>query len=241
MKKLIALALLGAMLISATACGKSAEAAEDNCIYGQIESISGNDIVIRVAEYSEEEAQDDAQAEDASAEGKDSGKRPDFKGEMPEGFDPENLPEGFDPSKFKDGEKPEGFSRPDNGEMPEGFDPENLPEGFDPSKFQDGEMPEGFDPSQFKDGEMPEGFDPENMPEGFDPSKFGGKRPGGSSKYNITDEEKEVRIPVGTFVTTAQGVETDFSVLAAGDIIKCSIAVDKDGQETVTAVWIMEE
>ncbi|MBP0972615.1 MAG: hypothetical protein J5851_01770 [Oscillospiraceae bacterium] len=218
MKKLIALALLGAMLISATACGKSAEAAEDNCIYGQIESISGNDIVIRVAEYSEEEAQDDAQAEDASAEGKDSGKRPDFKGE-----------------------KPEGFSRPDNGEMPEGFDPENLPEGFDPSKFQDGEMPEGFDPSQFKDGEMPEGFDPENMPEGFDPSKFGGKRPGGSSKYNITDEEKEVRIPVGTFVTTAQGVETDFSVLAAGDIIKCSIAVDKDGQETVTAVWIMEE
>ena len=213
MKKLIALALLGAMLISATACGKSAEAAEDNCIYGQIESISGNDIVIRVAEYNEEEAQDDAQAEDASAEGKDSGKRPDFKGEKPEGF-----------SRLDKGERPE---RPENGEMPEGFDPENMPEGFDPSKFQDGEMPEGFDP--------------ENMPEDFDPSKFGGKRPGGSSKYNITDEEKEVRIPVGTSVTTAQGVETDFSVLAAGDIIKCSIAVDKDGNETVTAVWIMEE
>ncbi|MCR4646603.1 MAG: hypothetical protein K5695_14545 [Oscillospiraceae bacterium] len=225
MKKLIALALLGAMLISATACGKSAEAAEDNCIYGQIESISGNDIVIRVAEYNEEEAQDDAQAEDAPAEGKDSGKRPDFKGEKPEGF-----------SRPDKGERPE---RPENGEMPEGFDPENLPEGFDPSKFKDGEKPEGF--SRPDNGEMPESFDPENLPEGFDPSKFGGKRPGGSSKYNITDEEKEVRIPVGTSVTTAQGVETDFSVLAAGDIIKCSIAVDKDGNETVTAVWIMEE
>ncbi len=49
------------------------------------------------------------------------GQRPDFDGEMPEGFEP---PEGFD------GQRPDF-----NGEMPEGFEP---PEGFD------GKMPENF-------------------------------------------------------------------------------------------------
>ena len=78
------------------------------------------------------------------------GQRPDFNGEMPEGFEP---PEGFDPSNF-DGERPE------------------PPEGFDPSDF-DGQMPEGFEPPEgFGNGERPE------PPEGFG-GKRGG-RPGSS-------------------------------------------------------------
>ena len=76
-----------------------------------------------------------------AAERPDRGRRPDFGGQSPEGFDPGNMPEGFDP-----------------GNMPEGFDPGNMPDGFDP-----GNMPEGFDP-----GNMPEGFDPGNMPDGFE-------------------------------------------------------------------------
>lgn len=43
------------------------------------------------------------------------------EGDLPEGFDPENLPEGFE-----------------QGQLPEGFDPADLPEGFEP-----GERPTG--------------------------------------------------------------------------------------------------
>jgi hypothetical protein len=235
MKKFMTLLILGAMLASLTACGNAADAAvqTDNAvrsdtsaasadadavyIYGQIDSISGNDIVLLLADYHEEENSDEENeqtGQEDNADGERSGKhRGDFKGE-----------------------KPEGFTRPENGEMPEGFDPE---------KFKDGEMPEGFDPEQFKDGEKPEGFTrPENgeKPEGFDKEKFSGKRPGsGNSKYTLTGEQQELRIPVGTTVTTSLGVETDFEVLTAGDIIKCSVAKDIDGQEIVTAVWIMEK
>ncbi len=182
MKKLTALALVAAMLISATACGKSADSTETEYLYGQIESISGNDVTLRVAEYHEtEETSEDAQNEADSAAETRSGKRPDFNGERPEKGD---LPDDFDPEQFKNGEKPEGF----------------------------------------------------------DTSKFGGKpSESGSSKYTLTDEETEIRIPVGTTVTTALGVETSFEALTTGDIIKYSVAQNKDGSETVTAVWIMEE
>ncbi|MBQ5339043.1 MAG: CotH kinase family protein [Oscillospiraceae bacterium] len=79
---------------------------------------------------------------------KQGGGRPDFGGQMPEGFDPGNMPEGFDP-----------------GNMPEGFDPENMPEDF---SF--GNMPEGFDPenmpSDFANGNPKEGADTNELPEG---------------------------------------------------------------------------
>ena len=90
-----------------------------------------------------------------------------------------------------------------------------MPKGFDPSKFS-GEMPEGFDASEFS------------------------KRRSGSSKYTLTGEQEELRIPVGTSVTTAAGVETDFEALKPGDYIKCSIETDGDGQTVVTSVQIME-
>ncbi len=102
--------------------------------------------------------------------------------------------------------------------MPEGFDPSNLPEGFE--KPADGEMPEGFDKS-----------------------KFGGSKSNrsGSSSYTLTGEQEELRIAVGTTVTTALGVETDFEVLKSGNLIKCTVEKDSDGNDVITAIWIMEE
>ena len=101
------------------------------------------------------ETASDTQTAAASAEQTSWEKPGDFPfGDLPEGFDPENLPEGF------------------SGAFQEGFDAENLPEGFDgtmPGGFTPGERPEGFD------GEFPEDFDPENLPEGFTP----GERPEG--------------------------------------------------------------
>ena len=65
-----------------------------------------------------------------------------FGGQMPEGFEPDQMPEGM-PGGFDRGQMPEG--------MPGGFDRGQMPEG----------MPEGFEP-----GQMPEGFEPGQMPGG---------------------------------------------------------------------------
>ena len=101
-------------------------------------------------------------------------------------------------------------------------------------------MPADFDPS-----DLPEGFEkPENgeMPEGFDKSKFGGSRSkAGSSRYTLTGEQEELRVLVGTTVTTVLGVETDFEVLKSGDMIRCTVEKDSEGNDVITAIWIMEE
>ncbi len=284
MKKMIAAALMAAMVASLASCGKSAKAEDTEFIYGKIDSISGNDVVLLLADYNEdaEESGDrDSSGSETSGDevsreksgrlgGGEKSKnftRPE-NGEMPDGFDPGNfsgsMPEGFDPSNFS-GEMPEGFTKPENGEMPEGFDPSNfsgsMPEGFDPSNFS-GEIPEGF--TKPENGEMPDGFDPGNfsgsMPEGFDPSNFSGEIPEGftkpengempkrsnrestgSSAYTLTGEQTELRIPVGTTVTTSLGVKTDFDALSSGDIIKCSVEKNSSGEYVVTEVWIMEQ
>lgn len=212
-KQLIAAALITAMFASLASCGKSSKAADTNYIYGKIDSISGNDVVLLLAEENTdntgaENDEEDTGTSEKKSSGKHSGRN---KGEKPEGFTrPENgeMPSGFDPENFK-GEMPEGFTRPENGEMPSGFDPENFK----------GEKPEGF--SRPENGEKPE-------------------RGGNNSKYTLTGEQEEVRIPVGTDVTTSDGVKTDFDALKAGNIIKCSVEKDSDGKDVVKEVWIVE-
>ena len=212
-KQLIAAALITAMFASLASCGKSSKAADTNYIYGKIDSISGNDVVLLLAEENTdntgaENDEEDTGTSEKKSSGKHSGRN---KGEKPEGFTrPENgeMPSGFDPENFK-GEMPEGFTRSENGEMPSGFDPENF----------NGEMPEGF--SRPENGEKPE-------------------RGGNNSKYTLTGEQEEVRIPVGTDVTTSDGVKTDFDALKAGNIIKCSVEKDSDGKDVVKEVWIVE-
>ena len=212
-KQLIAAALITAMFASLASCGKSSKAADTNYIYGKIDSISGNDVVLLLAE----ENTDNTGAENDEEETGTSEKKSSVKH-----------------SGRNKGEKPEGFTKPENGEMPSGFDPENfkgeMPEGF--TKPENGEMPSGFDPENFK-GEKPEDFSrPEN---GEKP-----ERSGNNSKYTLTGEQEEVRIPVGTDVTTSDGVKTDFDALKAGNIIKCSVEKDSDGKDVVKEVWIVE-
>ncbi|MCR4861661.1 MAG: hypothetical protein K5884_03460 [Ruminococcus sp.] len=186
-KQLIAAALITAMFASLASCGKSSKAADDtNYIYGQIESISGNDVVLNLAD----EKEDKSSGEESETETGSSDKKAKHSGR-------------------NKGEKPEGFTRSENGEMPSGFDPENF----------NGEMPEGF--SRPENGEKPE-------------------RGGNNSKYTLTGEQEEVRIPVGTDVTTSDGVKTDFDALKAGNIIKCSVEKDSDGKDVVKEVWIVE-
>ena len=186
-KQFTALAVAAAMLAASTACGKSSGAAGKDYIYGKIDSISGNDVVLLLAEEKSENSSDDTEEVTQSSEIRASGSR----------------------SGRSRSNKAEGFSRPENGEMPSGFDSE---------KFSGG------------------------MPEGFSGSGSGNKagRISNNSSYTLTGEQEEVRIPVGTDVTTLNGVKTDFEVLEKGSVIKCSCEKDSDGNNVITEVWIVE-
>jgi hypothetical protein len=189
MKRLLTAAMAAALLASLTACGSAANAANSNVIYGQIDSVSGNDLVLLLAEYNENADSGDA---DAAADSDSEKRSGETKRERPENFDPSDMPEGFDFSNM-----PEGFEKPADG----------------------------------------------NFPGGFEPSKSGGSRSVsvGNSRYTLTGEQEELRVPVGTTVTTALGVETDFEVLSTGDMIRCSVEKDSDGNDVITAIWILEE
>ena len=194
MKKFIAAALAALMLSSFAGCANTAEEPKNETyIYGQVDSVSGNDIVLLLAEYNGEVTS--GEDTDSSEDGE-GGKESDDSGS-------EKSKRSGRPGS---GEKPEGFTRPENSEMPEGFDPSNF------------------------SGEMPEGSG----------SKRSSKSSGSSSKFTLTGEQEELRIPVGTTVTTSLGVETDFKVIEAGNMIRCSVEKNSDGEDVITAVMIME-
>jgi len=230
-KRLIAGVMASVMVFSLVSCGNKEDSGDDGCIYGKVDSVSGNDIVLLVAEYSskassDESSEDSAKAPDSSGGGKSGRTRPQ-NGEMPEGFDPSqfggDMPEGFDPSQFRSRSK-------DSSDSKSGDSSGSSKSGR--TRPQNGEMPEGFDPSRFG-GDMPEGF-----------SRSGSSKQtvtAGDNIYTLTGEQKELRIPVGVTVTTSKGVKTNFDALSKGDIIKCRIEKDSDGNETVTEVWIMEQ
>ena len=253
MKKIMVAALAALMLAS---CGNSAEpmAAKAEYIYGKIDSVTGNDIVLLMAENNEQAdsaaADDSESTSDKKTSGEGSGRS---KRERPENFDPENMPEGFDPSKFG-GERPErSDSEGDSSDKTKREKPQSddstgdssktkreRPEGFTMS--ENGEMPEGFDPSKIG-GERPElssNKDDSGSPDSGDAKKKKPSGSGKSSKYTLTGETEELRIPVGTTVTTSAGVKTDFDALSAGDMIKCSVEKNSEGQDVITEVWILE-
>ena len=233
MKKIISAVLVLAMAVSMAACGDSSKADESgDYIYGEVQSISGNDVVIKVAKENEgkDNSDDASESDDTSSSDKKRSRGDfnpgDFSGSMPEGFDPEQFKgkrPGSDNSDNSDNSGSSKRARPDMS---------NLPDDFDPSQF--GSMPDGFDPKNF-DGSMPEEM---SRPDGASRKSRSGKS---SGKYTVTDEEQELRIPVGTNVTTSSGVKTSFDSIAKGDIIKCSVEKGDDGKYTVKEVWIMEK
>ena len=225
MKKIISAVLIIAMAASMAACGDSSKADESgDLIYGEVQSISGNDVVIHVAKYNgDKDDSDDASESDDTGSSSDSKRsRGDFK---PGNFDG-SMPEGFDPEQFK-GKRPGGSDNSDDSDN----------SGSSKSKRQRPDMsslPEGFDPKNF-DGSMPEGM---SRPDGAGRKSKSSKS---SGKFTVTDEEQELRIPVGTNVTTSSGVKTSFDKIAKGDIIKCSVEKGDDGKYTVKEVWIMDK
>lgn len=214
MKKLIAVALAFTMASALASCEKkSAQANEASYIYGQISAISGNDITLKLAEYNESSGEDDSKKNKTDS---DDGSDTDSKSSRPSG----SRPSG-------DFSIPDDFSMPDGGfQKPDG----------DFSILDDFSMPDGG----FKkpDGDFSR---PDGAPDGdsdFSGKQFNGNKNFGSSEYTLTGEEEDIRIPVGTKVTTKLGVETNFDALKSGDMIKCSVE-EQDGTQVVTEIWIV--
>ena len=206
MRKMICLCITGILLLSG--CGKSAQAGtgaaeetalKDNqeVVYGQIETIVGNDMTIALAEAEETEVQ---------------GKSPAQMTEEPTSADGESQAPGRD-------------SMPDMGEMPSDWG-ENLPEGM-PAQ---GEMPG----KEQNGGEQKDTQGREDTGEKEDTQarqKI--------TTYTLTGERKDMRIPVGTTVTTSLGTTTTFSRLAAGDMVKLVVQKEEDMNQVIVGIWIV--
>ena len=96
MKKLIAAALAVVMIVAQTSCSKKSDKDDNEYIYGQIESVSGNDVTLEILNYNEKS--DDSESDDTSDSESSGSKRQrgdfkpgDFDGSMPDGFDPEKF------------------------------------------------------------------------------------------------------------------------------------------------------
>ena len=228
LKKITAAAVMSVMLLSLASCGNKDGETDGDYIYGKVDSVSGNDVVLLTAEYNGDSDSADSKSSDDSSAAESGSQKSKSKGfSRPESG---SMPEGFDPSQFG-GRKSDGSRSSDDSSRSKRSRPESgeMPEGFDPSQFS-GSMPEGFDPSQFSD----------SMPGGFGKSSDGSGKAVKEGNYTYTGEQQELRIPVGVTVTTSSGVETNFDAVSKGDIIKCRIEKGEDGKDVVTEVWIME-
>ena len=200
MRKMICLCITGILLLSG--CGKSAQAGtgaaeetalKDNqeVVYGQIETIVGNDMTIALAEAEETEVQ---------------GKSPAQMTEEPTSADGESQFPGRD-------------SMPDMGEMPS--------QGEMPGEVQNG--------GTLKDSQGNANIQTEEdarKNEDTEETKL-------VTTYTLTGEKKDMRIPVGTTVTTSLGTATTFSRLAAGDMVKLVVQKEEDSKEVIVGIWIV--
>ncbi len=254
MKKVLSAVLAFAMMVSMVSCSDSSKADDGDYIYGQIESISGNDVVVNIAQPNEKS--DDSGSDDASSSSDSSGSRRSKGNFNPKDFSG-SMPDGFDPQQFKNKRSDNSDDSDNSGrKRPTMPDMSSMPDGFDPEKFKD-KLSSGSDDSDSNASrKMPDMPDMSNLPDGFDPKDFSGSmldgfsRPDGagrrssgksSGNYTLTGEKQELRIPVGTSVTTSSGVKSGFDALKKGNIIKCSVEKGDNGEYTVKEVWIMDK
>lgn len=200
MRKIICLCITGILLLPG--CGKSAQAGtgtaeetalKDNqeVVYGQIETIVGNDMTIALAEAEETEVQ---------------GKSPAQMTEEPTSADGESQFPGRD-------SMPDMWEIPSPGEMP-------------------GEVQNG---GTLKDSQGDANIQNEEdarKNEDTEETKL-------VTTYTLTGEKKDMRIPVGTTVTTSLGTATTFSRLAAGDMVKLVVQKEEDSKEVIVGIWIV--
>ena len=204
---------------------------DQSYLYGQIETIAGNDMKIAVAEA--------VTVERTSMKGG-------FSGGKTNRSNKESSNSDSSSSEQNNSVESSGNEMP-SGEFPGGQMPDGeFPGGQMPSgEFPGGQMPGG----EFPGGQMPSGGNTSNNSEkdGTSSDTSSKKSSDASSSeesntvttYNLTGEKAEYLIPVKTSVTTQLGAVTTFSRLATGDYVKLLMEKDEDGKDVIIKIWIV--
>lgn len=95
-------------------------------------------------------------------------------------------------------------------------------------------MPQGDSSMTPPDGTSQNNGDSTGMPENMPSGAF----KGGRDKQQDT---KTVYLPVPVIVHTDTDEKRTFSILEAGDRLQVTIVTDKDGNETITEIWMLNE
>lgn len=227
-KKIVkAVAMLLFMVLGISACGSDTTALKSNqrYVYAYITEINGNEMTYMELDESavEEMLGSGSESEEKEDDKEDSSKQDASKQDLAEGESSDRPGRGSRPDM---GSFPEGMEMPEGMEFPEGME---MPEGME---FPEGmEMPEGM--------EFPEGMerpDMGNMPEGMERSDTG-EMPGGLGGTN--GNFVTAQIPVGATVHTAADVETTFSRLVKGDLVKILVETEED-TDVIIEIWMLQ-
>lgn len=222
MKKLLSAALAFAMIFAQTSCSEQKDQDKHNYIYGQIESVSGNDVLLSLAqpkEKSDRSESDDTSgsADVESSASKRSKNRSNTSGGEPAQGDDSQRPTGRKKKATADSSSSDSSSSDGNAARKSRRSSEQDTDSSD----SDISASERSDSAAAKQKQK--------------------QSAAKSSSFTLTGEKKQIRIPAGVTVTTANGVDTTFDALSEGDFIRCSVQKDSDGNEVVTQVKVMQK
>lgn len=202
--------------------------------YARIDSIVGNEVVLAWAEIeTEAEEEESVGAQESGSE--------DQNAEAPDGG--MEMPDGDMEMQSGDMELPDGGMEMQSADM-------ELPDGGMGMQGGDMELPDGSMGMQGGDMELPDG---DMEMQGRDMDWSAGTAEAGSAEaqaeeaateeetvsYIFTGETSTMQIPVGTSVITELGVETTFSRLAEGDMLKIILETNEAGEEVIVKIYML--
>ncbi len=237
MKKLLSAALAFAMIFAQTSCSEQKDQDKHNYIYGQIESVSGNDVLLSLAqpkEKSDRSESDDTSgsADVESSASKRSKNRSNTSGGEPAQGDDSQRPTGRKKKATADSSSSDSSSS----------DSSSSDSSSSDSSSSDGNAARKSRRSSEQDTDSSDSDTSASERSDSAAAKQKQKKSAvKSSSFTLTGEKKQIRIPAGVTVTTANGVDTTFDALSVGDFIRCSVQKDSDGNEVVTQVKVMQK
>lgn len=217
MKKLLSAALAFAMIFAQTSCSEQKDQDKHNYIYGQIESVSGNDVLLCLAQPKEKS--DRSESDDTSGSA-------DVESSASKRSKNRSNTSGGEPAQGDDSQRPTGRKKKATAD----------------SSSSDGNAARKSRRSSEQDTDSSDSDTSASERSDSAAAKQKQKQSAAkSSSFTLTGEKKQIRIPAGVTVTTANGVDTTFDALSEGDFIRCSVQKDSDGNEVVTQVKVMQK
>lgn len=232
MKKLLSAALAFAMILAQTSCSEQKDQDKHNYIYGQIESVSGNDVLLSLAQPKEKS--DRSESDDTSGSA-------DVESSASKRSKNRSNTSGGEPAQGDDSQRPTGRKKKATADS-SSSDSSSSDSSSSDSSSSDGNAARKSRRSSEQDTDSSDSDTSASERSDSAAAKQKQKQSAAkSSSFTLTGEKKQIRIPAGVTVTTANGVDTTFDALSEGDFIRCSVQKDSDGNEVVTQVKVMQK